>query len=159
MTRTQLFVTLSLVICATTPCADGMSAATEPGPIVPDALWRGAYELHAFVTASLLGSTPLAAGLVLATVFAWRCRSLALALLARRADGRRWPSCLRTIVGGLPASGVAGGVPLRPQPPLPSPPRPSPRTGARLARHLSDGVVTRSPHLRASTATGRFPLR
>ena len=133
MTRTQLFVTLSMVICATAPCADGMAAPPPSRPILPDALWSGLQDLHAVVSASMNGSTTHAAGWMMAALLAWRSRSLALTLLACGSSRRRSRVSLRTIVGGLPASGVAGGVPLLTQPPSPTT-RPSPATASRLGR-------------------------
>ncbi|AMY07255.1 hypothetical protein LuPra_00422 [Luteitalea pratensis] len=116
MTRTQLFVTLSLVFGATAPCADGMAAAPQLGPVVPDSWWLGFNDVRAIVAASIDGSTTRIAEWVLAALLAWRYRSLALATLAGGTGRRRRKTSLRTIVGGLPASGVMSGTPplLRP---------------------------------------------
>jgi hypothetical protein len=122
MTRTQLFLTLSIVICATAPCADGMAAAPTAGPPLSDTLWQGVDEARA-IAASVDGNIARGVAWAPAALIAWRYGGLVLALL-RRATGRRRPSLLRTCVGGFPASGVAVGVPPLARPgPRPRPPR------------------------------------
>ena len=122
MTRLQLFLTLSLVICATAPCADGMAAAPPPGPVLSDALWRGVDDVRTVLAASIDGNVTRIGEAVLALLVAWRYRAQALAPLTRLMRGRRRAS-LRTIVGGVPASGVAGGGPPLARPSVPIAPR------------------------------------
>jgi hypothetical protein len=108
MTRTQLFVTLSLVICATAPCADGMAAAPQIAPVVPDAWWHGVNEVRAIVSASMNGRTIRIAEFVVALLLVWRYGSLQFAKLA---GGRPRRPSTHTIVGGFPAAGVMSGIP------------------------------------------------
>jgi hypothetical protein len=133
MTRTQLFLTLAFVICATAPCADGMAAAPPDGPAVSDALWRGVTEVRAVVAGSIDGNIARIAEWALAVLVAWRYRSLVLAVSTGGKSRRRMAS-QRTVVGGVPASGVMGGRPPLARPPLPTQPHPSGTTGpGRLA--------------------------
>ena len=140
MTRMQLFLTLSIVICATAPCADGMAAATPPGPIVPDVLWRGVDDVRTVVSASLDGHVTRIAEWVLAVLVAWRYRALALTTLARGLRRRRTAS-LRTIVGGVPASGVASGVPPLARPAVAVTPRAATDAGSCVARVASEEAL------------------
>ena len=124
MTRAQLFVTLSFVFCAITPCADGMSAAPSLGPIGPDSWWPGFNEMRATVAASLDGTTARIVEGVLAVLLAWHYRSLLLAQTGRQHrstpphyivadDCRRSPR--------VRCDGRARTVRQPPQPPPPSP--------------------------------------
>lgn len=129
MTRIQLFLTLSIVICATAPCADGMAAAPPPGPVVSDVLWRGVDDVRTVLAASIDGNVTRIVEWVLAVLVAWRYRARALKALTRVMRERRMAS-LRTIVGGVPASGVAGGVPPLARPSVATVPRAATETNS-----------------------------
>ena len=133
MTRIHLFLTLSLVICATAPCADGLAAAPQLGPVLPDTWWHDLADMRAFLAASMDGNAARIAAGVLAALLAWRYRSLPRATSTAEV-GRRHKASLRTIVGGLPASGVVTGAPPLPRPPLATPARPSAPTRGHVSR-------------------------
>jgi hypothetical protein len=121
MTRTQLFVTLSLVICATAPCADGMAAAPQSAPLVPDSWWFAADQVRSTLATS--SDTTLARvvmSVMTTVVLAWRYGWFP----GTRGGGRqqrrgRGSASLRTVIGGLPPSGVMSGALAEPGLPPP----------------------------------------